>query len=45
MTKLPVLKSEELIACLRKNGFVVARQKGNHVRMKHSDGRVVISFL
>jgi predicted RNA binding protein YcfA (HicA-like mRNA interferase family) len=41
MTKLPVLKSEELVACLTRNGFDVIRQKGSHVRMKHPDGRVV----
>ena len=40
MTKLPVLKADELVAALKRNGFSVARQKGSHLRMKHSDGRV-----
>lgn len=41
MSKLPTLTGEELIAALQKIGFVVIRQKGSHVRMKHSDNRVV----
>ena len=40
MTKLPVLKAEEVVSALKKNGFVVTRQKGSHLRMKHPDGRV-----
>jgi predicted RNA binding protein YcfA (HicA-like mRNA interferase family) len=40
MTKLPVLKAEELVAALKRNGFIAGRQKGSHLRMKHSDGRV-----
>jgi predicted RNA binding protein YcfA (HicA-like mRNA interferase family) len=41
VSKLPTLTGEELIAALQKIGFVVIRQKGSHVRMKHSDNRVV----
>ena len=40
MTKLPVLKTEELVSALKKQGFVAVRQKGSHLRMKHPDGRV-----
>ena len=40
MTALPVLKAEELVAALKRNGFIAARQKGSHLRMKHPDGRV-----
>jgi predicted RNA binding protein YcfA (HicA-like mRNA interferase family) len=40
MTKLPVLKAEELVVALKRNGFMAARQKGSHLRMKHPDGRV-----
>lgn len=40
MTKLPVLKSEQLVTALKKNGFSSVRQKGSHLRMKHPDGRV-----
>ncbi|PZO55423.1 MAG: hypothetical protein DCF15_10560 [Phormidesmis priestleyi] len=41
MAKLPNPTGQELIAALQKIGFVVVRQKGSHVRMKHSDNRVV----
>lgn len=40
MTKLPVVKSRELIRALEKCGFIVVRQRGGHVRMRHPDGRV-----
>jgi len=40
MTKLPLLKGQDLIAILKKHGFEVIRQSGSHVRMKHPDGRV-----
>ena len=39
--KLPVLKATELIRALEKAGFQVIRQKGSHMRMKHTNGRVV----
>jgi predicted RNA binding protein YcfA (HicA-like mRNA interferase family) len=35
-----MLKAEDIIKCLGKNGFIIARQKGSHVRMRHKDGRV-----
>ncbi|MFH7243505.1 MAG: type II toxin-antitoxin system HicA family toxin [Spirulina sp.] len=41
MPKLPNVTAPELIAALEKIGFLVVRQKGSHVRMKHEDGRVV----
>lgn len=41
MPKLPAITSKEIIAVLKKIDFQVIRQKGSHVRMKHSDGRVV----
>lgn len=41
MPKLPNVTASELIAALEKIGFLVVRQKGSHVRMKHEDGRVV----
>ena len=40
MSRLPIIKSTELVAILKKNGFKSIRQKGSHVRMKHEDGRV-----
>ena len=41
MSKLPAITSKEIIFALKKIDFQVVRQKGSHVRMKHSDGRVV----
>jgi predicted RNA binding protein YcfA (HicA-like mRNA interferase family) len=37
--KLPVLKPNEVIALLEKQGFSVSRQKGSHVQLRHPDGR------
>ena len=41
MPRLPVLKANAVIRALQGAGFRIVRQKGNHVRMKHPDGRVV----
>ncbi len=35
MTKLRILKPNELIRALEKAGFVIQRQKGSHVYLKH----------
>ncbi len=37
---LPMLKADIVIKSLKKHGFVVVRQKGSHVRLRHEDGRV-----
>lgn len=34
--KLPVVSGDELIRALGKFGYVVVRQKGSHVRLRHS---------
>jgi predicted RNA binding protein YcfA (HicA-like mRNA interferase family) len=41
MSRLPALKSQEVIRALEDAGFRIVRQRGSHVRMKHPDGRVV----
>ena len=41
MTKLPTVPSGELIQALERGGFEQVRQRGSHVRLRHSDGRVV----
>jgi len=38
---LPVLSGKELLKILSKIGFVVDRTKGDHVFLKHPDGRRV----
>lgn len=41
MPKLPVVSGKELIRALGKIGFVFIRQRGDHVVLKHPDGRIV----
>lgn len=40
MDKLPAISGKDLVKVLNRIGFVVARTKGSHVRLKHQDGRV-----
>lgn len=42
MSKLPALTGKEIISLLKKAGFVVDRQKGSHVFLKHADGRATV---
>ena len=42
MSKLPSLTGREIISILKKAGFVVERQRGSHIFMKHSDGRATV---
>jgi predicted RNA binding protein YcfA (HicA-like mRNA interferase family) len=39
MSKLPVLKPQEVVARLLKLGFVEVRQRGSHKQFRHTDGR------
>ncbi len=39
MSRLPRLRGREVIVSLRRAGFVVARIRGSHHFMRHSDGR------
>jgi predicted RNA binding protein YcfA (HicA-like mRNA interferase family) len=39
MPKLPPIAGRDLIAILKKQGFVVVRQKGSHARLEHKDNR------
>ena len=41
MTKLPQLKSREIVKGLTRLGFLKTRQSGSHLRMIHPDGRAV----
>jgi len=42
MTKLPSVIGKELVSILKKAGFEIIRQKGSHVLLRHSDGRVTV---
>lgn len=40
MPPLPVISGKDLLRILTRQGFVVLRQRGSHVRIRHPDGRV-----
>jgi predicted RNA binding protein YcfA (HicA-like mRNA interferase family) len=42
MSKFPSLTGKEIITTLKKAGFLVERQRGSHVFMRHSDGRATV---
>jgi len=42
MTQYPSLTGKQLIALLKKKGFLSIRQKGSHVFMQHPDGRATV---
>jgi predicted RNA binding protein YcfA (HicA-like mRNA interferase family) len=42
VTRLPRATGREVIAALRKVGFEIARVKGSHHFLRHSDGRVTV---
>jgi predicted RNA binding protein YcfA (HicA-like mRNA interferase family) len=39
MAHLPQIKPNKLIKLIQKHGFIIVRQSGSHVILKHSDGR------
>jgi predicted RNA binding protein YcfA (HicA-like mRNA interferase family) len=40
--KLPLLSGKQVLSALERLGFVEINRKGSHVKMKHSDGRIII---
>ena len=40
--KLPALSARQVLATLKRLGFVEVHRKGSHVKMKHSDGRIIV---
>ena len=42
MSDLPAIKGQRLIKALKKIGFEVARSKGSHNFLQHSDGRCTV---
>jgi predicted RNA binding protein YcfA (HicA-like mRNA interferase family) len=42
MSKLPSLTGKEVVSLLKKVGFVVERQRGSHVFLRHDDGRATV---
>ena len=41
MSKLPQIKPRNLVKFFLKNGFVIKRQVGSHLRLVHPDGRKI----
>ncbi len=39
---LPALTSDRAIAALQRAGFVIIRQSGSHVVLRHPDGRTTV---
>lgn len=42
MTRFPALEGKEVVEVLKGFGFLVDRQRGSHVFLKHADGRVTV---
>jgi predicted RNA binding protein YcfA (HicA-like mRNA interferase family) len=42
MSKLPSLTGKEVVSLLKKVGFIVERQRGSHVFLKHDDGQTTV---
>jgi len=40
--KFPILSGRQVLAALKRLDFVEVHRKGSHVKMKHSDGRVIV---
>jgi predicted RNA binding protein YcfA (HicA-like mRNA interferase family) len=40
--KLPLLSGRQVLNALERLGFVEIHRKGSHVKMKHSDGRIIV---
>jgi predicted RNA binding protein YcfA (HicA-like mRNA interferase family) len=41
MPSLPIVRGSELVKALQRAGFLVVRQRGSHIRLRHPDGRTV----
>ena len=42
MSHLPRLTGQEVVRALSRVGFVVLRQRGSHLFLKHADGRATV---
>ena len=40
--KLPILSGKQVLTALKRLDFVEVHRKGSHVKMKHSDGRIIV---
>ena len=42
MSKVPSLTGKDIVALLKKEGFILERQRGSHVFLRHPDGRATV---
>jgi predicted RNA binding protein YcfA (HicA-like mRNA interferase family) len=42
MSQYPSLTGKQLVSLLKKKGFLVIRQKGSHVFLRHPDGMATV---
>jgi predicted RNA binding protein YcfA (HicA-like mRNA interferase family) len=40
--KLPLLSGRQVISALTRLGFTEVHRKGSHIKMKHTDGRLIV---
>jgi predicted RNA binding protein YcfA (HicA-like mRNA interferase family) len=40
--KLPLLSGRQVVRALKRMGFMEVSRKGSHVKMKHTDGRLIV---
>lgn len=40
--KLPLLSGKQVLSALTRLGFNEVHRKGSHVKMKHTDGRLIV---
>ena len=40
--KLPLLSGRQVLRTLERLGFVEVHRRGSHVKMRHSDGRMIV---
>ena len=42
MTRFLTFEGKEIVAVLEGHGFIIDRQRGSHIFMKHEDGRATV---
>jgi len=42
VTRLPVVPGKRVVRALERAGFVLVRQRGSHVFLRHPDGRATV---
>ena len=45
MTKVPVLNYEKVVRALQRNGWIVVRQRGSHIRLQKRTGDETLKII